>query len=348
MTKEKITSELFDFTGQSPKLEWCVAPLVPLGQLVFNVAQSSAGKSWYGEAIATCIAYGVPFLGLKTIEGDVLIIDQDTDKGTLERRLRRFGRYYGANPKHNFNLLSMKGLTLYDGSLQTAIQEHPKAVFILIDCLHSICSGIDLNSTKDMNTHLTGLKHTCLNSNRTIMVNHHISEKSEATVEDLMMGSSHKYSMGSSTINQQADAYYILAQSQNTNGKLRRISVRPIGKKEAIPLEPFTITLYDDNEEDSPVCFSNLVPYKPQKNSCSKDILQLFTLRKTPLTCKEIFDAQVQTYSQNEIRATLRILEADGALEKSTEAHNLFKYYLPKPPEGLTAKLESILHDTPK
>jgi len=348
MPNGNITSELFDFAGQSPKLEWCVEPLVPLGQLVFNIAQSSSGKSWYGESIATCIAYGVPFLNLKTIEGDVLIIDQDTPVETLKRRLRRFGTYYGLNPKHKVHLLSMQGLSLRDDSLQAAIREHSNVVFVLIDCLHSICSGIDPDSTKDMNTYITNLKHVCLQSNRTIMINHHISEKLEATIEDLMMGNSHKYSMGSSAINQQADAYYILAQSQNTNGRLRRISIRPVGKKESIPLAPFTITLYDDDNEGSPLYFGNFVPYKPQKNSCAKDILQLLMLRKTPLTCKEIFDAQGQDYPQNEIRATLRILETEGILEKSTEAHNLFKYYVARKKEGQSMKLESILHDTPK
>ena len=342
MSSDKIASELFDYTGESPKLEWCIDKLVPWGQLVFNVAQSHSGKSWYGEAIATCIAYGQPFLGLKTIEGDVLIIDQDTPVETLKRRLRRFGKYYGTTPKHKVYLLAMQNLCLRDGSLQAAVLDHPKTAFVLIDSLHAVCPGIDPDNTRDMMGNITKFKQTCLRPNCTIMFNHHISEKLDLSPNDLMTCNPHKLAMGNSSIIQQADAYYIIAQSQNMNGRLTKVSVRPVSKRDTIPIEPFTITLHDDDDDSSSVYFGNLVIYQAPKHSCAEDILQLFRLKKTPLTCKEIFDAQGQDYPQNEIRTTLRILEAQGLLTKSSEAHNLFKYDLSKERVGQTAKLGNL------
>lgn len=319
-----MKAEVFDFNCDIPETKWLVKDLIPLGQLVISVAQSGSGKSFYGEALATSIVYNKLFLGHATHDGDVLIIDQDTPTETLNYRLKRFGAEYGGNPKHKLFVSSMKNLSLTDGTLINTIKDHPSVVFVLIDSLHSIFGNLNPDSTKDMNK-LAEFKQVCVHPNITVMFNHHISEKVTLTADEFMTCEPRKLPMGSSTINQQADTYYILA-TPDTNGTLTSLYVRPVAKRVSIPSKTFITRFVDGNTNTAIFEYSG--DYQEPDNEVEGDIMVAFQTDETPIArdVKEVFEMLGGKHPEHIVRANLKQLATKGKLNWSVDRSKTKKY----------------------
>ena len=78
---------VFNFECEVKETTWLVEPIIPLGHLCVNLAQAGVGKSLLVESLAVHIVCGVPFCGFEIVEGDVLLIDQDTPQNVLYKRL---------------------------------------------------------------------------------------------------------------------------------------------------------------------------------------------------------------------------------------------------------------------
>lgn len=321
----------FDFDAKEEKTKWLVDGLYPLGQLLFNYAQAGIGKSLLGEALAVSIVYGQNFLTKQTMTGDVLIIDQDSPESEVKSRLKRFARFLNYERKHNLYLESMKGYTLDDGSLIKIINDYPSVILVLIDSLHSVCGKLNPN-TPDMAV-LATFKQKCLTGKKSIMINHHMSEKfGEYNGET---SNPRQASMGYSGINQQADTYYILTSpyKKEENSLLSMLNVVPCSKRIGIPQGKFTARLEDDidgnGEKTLNFCFGKyIVPY----TKCEEACLSLFT--DNPVygftrTVKEAYDDLQGLHSIQAVREALNSLALRGDLEQLSEIHNRFKYRLP-------------------
>ena len=315
----------FDFEAQTTAVEWAVEPLIPKGQLCLILAQAGVGKSLLVENLAVNSVYGLPFCGFKTIEGDVLLIDQDTPGDTLARRLLRFGQALGTEQKHKLFVKSMQGYSLHNGSLLSAIDNCPSANLVIIDCLHSVCGRLNPNYTSDMSL-WSRLKEHCLNNGqRTILLNHHISEKWELTLEDLMQNDTHRLSMGNSAIIQQADSYYIIG-ARAKEGKTEMLYVRPVSKRVSIELSPLMLRIVE-TEQGEIIYYDGI--YEPNLDQSEYDIITLFKEQKLERTVKEVYESMGHKHGEKAVRTALDSLEAKGKLLLSRHKANLFKYRLP-------------------
>lgn len=314
----------FDFKTEILETKWSVEPILPLGQLVFMLAQAGVGKSLVVESLAVHVMHEVPFCGFETKFGDVLIIDQDTPTNVLTKRLLKFSKAFENQPKHQLFVESMRGYSLSDGTLMTIIQDHPTAVLTIVDSLHSVVGRLNPN-TSDMNI-LAKLKSHCLSDNNTIIFNHHISEKINFTVEQLMTDNPHSFSMGNSAIIQQADSYYIIGASSE-NGITNKIYIRPIAKRASIRSTPLILQILQPSPDTERLEFSG--DYILNLDEVESDCLLLFKEYPSDRTVKEAYDDMGQKHGIGSIRKALSSLNQKGFLMLSRHKSNLFKYRIP-------------------
>jgi hypothetical protein len=313
---------------------WLVEGLVPNGHLCICLAQAGVGKSLWAESLAVHISSGVDFCHLKTRPSDVLIIDQDTPTKVLQKRLSRFFKGVSNIQTENSNknklfFESMNGYNFSDGTIFTLIKDHPTAKVVIIDSLFSVCGKLNPNSISDLNQALVKLKNECLTEDKVIIINHHISEKMpDASLEFLMTENPHVFSMGASSVIQQADTYYIIGASAE-NGMTNRIYLRPIAKRAPVNSIPKIFRLIQPEKDSERMEFDgewdgvNLAGEE-------RDVLMYF--RANPQDAKSVIDVYKDTghvHGETAIRKALQSLEKKGLLVLSKQRSNLFKYKLP-------------------
>ena len=97
-----------DFELEPPP--WLIDDWFPLGHRCMDTAPEGSFKTMLGCWIAVCVASGSPVFGRPTYQGNVLIVDEETPKSSLEYHLERFSRGVG----HDYRdlpiyVLSMEG-----------------------------------------------------------------------------------------------------------------------------------------------------------------------------------------------------------------------------------------------
>jgi RecA-family ATPase len=314
----------FNFDVEIPDTTWLVDGLIPMGHMCFLLAKAGVGKSLILECLGIHVIHARPFADKRTIEGDVLIIDQDSPTNVLSKRLIKFNAAMGDKPKHTLFVKSMKDYKLSDSTLTTVINDYPSAVLVLIDSLHSVCGKLNPNYTSDMNT-LAVMKSKVMSKNRTIIFTHHISQHEDSTLDTLMTGDTGHLAMGNSAIIQQADSYYIIGATAN-NGMTDRLYMRPVAKRESIPSKPVILRLIQvDNGEK--MIYDGM--YTEDMDSVQKDVITLFREQGTERTVKEIYEAMGHRHGETAVRKALASLDDAGKILMSKGQSNLFKYRLP-------------------
>lgn len=316
----------FDCDVALPETKWLVKDLVPLGHLCVLLAQSGAGKSFVLEALALHVAYKKDFCEFETSFGDVLIIDQDTPTDVLKSRLIRMSKTLGQKAANRIELASMEDYSLSNYTRLVNMINDVNAKLVIIDSLHSLCGGLNPNSTSDMSV-WAHIKSKCLNEDRTIIVSHHITEHLELSLADMMDGNKHISGMGNSTIKQQTDTEYILA-STIEDGRIGKIYLRPVAKRRAISQKPVCMRLIEPDDEKMIVEFNGY--WEADLSEVEQDCMLLITETNMEFSIKEVRDKMGNKYGEKAIRESLVSLERKGRLVMSRHKSNLFKYRLPR------------------
>lgn len=319
-------SELFDFNKAPEEARWLIEDFIPLGHLCVLLAQSGKGKSYLLEALALHVAFGIPFCGMKTNYGDILIIDQDTPIDVFDDRLIKMGKGLGLSPKYKVRCFNMRGYTLSTSTIADKIYEL-KPRLVIIDSMHSICGKLNPNKTSDMSV-LAKLKSQCLTKDTTIIIAHHVTEKTSYSIDDLMDNSAHISGMGSSAIKQQADTEYIMTSLiDDSEGKIKDIYVRPVPKRQAISPKVRVIKMLEP--EDGSMLFEFGGYYEPETSEEEQDLLLLLQSTGNEYTIIEALKALGGRYTEGSVRKAFKSLEKKNRVLLVRTKHNLFKYRLP-------------------
>jgi len=338
----------FNPSEQANKPSWLVKNFIMAHGLIDVFGQSYAGKTLFTEDLATCIVNKQSFLGMKTAHGNVLIIDQDTPTDKLTSQLQRFNRgvpiqpfdFTDTEPQSNLYIESMKGYSLttanqYAYSTLSGIIEkyietlHPK--LIVIDSLHGVCGGLDVNNTNDMNK-LSIFKNKIFGKypDTTIILNHHISEHKNFGFDEIMNMDTHGLSMGNSAIVQQADEILILAPKVFGSKKLVELGIRPVSKRQLIPIDPFIVELKEDKNSLS-FTFKNF--YTMPEPKINSEIITLFKnlskkSKKQSLTVNEVYEKLGGLHGIIRVRDAMHFLESEKKLRLITHKPYPFQYVL--------------------
>lgn len=99
-TPTRKTLPLFDLSalaGQPPAVrEWIVPDLIPANEITLFTGPGGAGKSLLAQQLATCLARGVPFLGMPVNPAKTLYVTAEDDTDELHRRQRNILAAVGA------------------------------------------------------------------------------------------------------------------------------------------------------------------------------------------------------------------------------------------------------------
>ena len=105
-------SDVFEIGHEEPPARtYRVAPLLAADEPTVFFGEGGSGKTWLALLLSMCIASGQPLAGLQPVAGKVLYIDYETNKETLERRIRMLARGMG---------ISYPSLLYYRGGLPLA------------------------------------------------------------------------------------------------------------------------------------------------------------------------------------------------------------------------------------
>ena len=102
--------------------------------------QSGSGKSYLALVWGQAIHHGVSVCGLRTIQGNVMLIDYETTKSKMRRRMRRVDSGLGVDGKPMMYIPASVPIAQMIEPLQGYIIQH-KVDFLVIDSLARACGG---------------------------------------------------------------------------------------------------------------------------------------------------------------------------------------------------------------
>ena len=102
--------------------------------------QSGSGKSYLALVWGQAIHHGVAVCGLRTIQGNVMLIDYETTKSMMRRRMRRVDAGLGIDGKPMMYIPASVPIAQMIEALQGYIDKH-KVDFLIIDSLARACGG---------------------------------------------------------------------------------------------------------------------------------------------------------------------------------------------------------------
>jgi len=125
--------------------------------------QSGSGKSYCAIMAGQAIQHGVPFCGLGTIQGNVLMVDYETTMVKMNKRLRRVDAGLQVSGDPFLYKTATVPIAQMVESLQTLILEE-NIDFVIIDSLARACGGsiTDEDGVNDMFEAIRSLDRACL------------------------------------------------------------------------------------------------------------------------------------------------------------------------------------------
>ena len=126
-----------DFTPDAPP--WLIEDWFPLGHRGMDTAPEGSFKTIMGCWISVCVASGMPVFGMSTYQGNVVMIDEETPKASLEYHIQRFCKGLGVQYRNlPIYVFSMEGFR-FDRSTKmkelTKLVDDINPVFIRMDSL---------------------------------------------------------------------------------------------------------------------------------------------------------------------------------------------------------------------
>ena len=306
-----MTDNIFIPNMKQEPVKWLVEGLIPVGDVGIVASQPGVGKSFLLEDLAISVAYGKPFLGMETRNGNVLIIDEDSPSNTLDRRLSKFSNYCKNDGKYNIYRHSKEGHTIK--TLPKLIASYSELKLVIIDCMVSITGEADIDRT----IHAVAIGNFMAEVKRkdmTVLIAHHISTHNDLSIEQAMTCFNPQgLVMNNTRIVSSCDTLYILA-SPDMDGKLKTLFVRPVARRTTINAEAFTATLIED-EQTLHFEYGKAIDIKGELGKDESRALSLFEDVGERLTVKEALGKSAQYFSDFTLREHLHSLEDKGYIE---------------------------------
>ena len=171
---EILTAANF-FEPQAP-IDWTVAGLISAGSVNVFFGEAGCGKTWALLDLAVCVADGAPWLGMATQQGPVLIIDEESGRRRLSRRMGDIMRGHGANDKTPIMATSLAAFDM--GNKEDYVHLYNLIIstgarLVIIDALADIMPGRDENAVKDTAPIFLSLRKIAEETQAAIVVIHH-------------------------------------------------------------------------------------------------------------------------------------------------------------------------------
>lgn len=165
-----------DALEPQPPVEWIIENLIAPGATQLWAGEGGSKKTWSLLDMAVCVAQGQDWLGMKTKQAPVLIIDEESGPRRMARRLGAVLRGHFAGPETPVHYVSLAMFNLSGGvdiEHLRDIVEQLGAKLVIIDALIDVMPGIDENAAGEVAPVFQGLRLIAEDFQCTIIVIHH-------------------------------------------------------------------------------------------------------------------------------------------------------------------------------
>jgi hypothetical protein len=160
-----------------PEIKWIIDKLFSTGSVNLIVGEGGSKKTWSVLDMAVCVAKGVKWLNLRTLQSTVLIVDEESGKNRLSRRLGDVMRGHDADESLPLAYVCLSGVTLREGSPDIAyllkLIKETQSKFVVIDALADVMLGADENSVKEVQPVFAALRKIADETQSALLIIHH-------------------------------------------------------------------------------------------------------------------------------------------------------------------------------
>ncbi len=163
------------FEPQAP-IEWTVDGLISEGSVSVVFGEPGCGKTWALFDLAVCVARGDAWLTMATKKGAVLIIDEESGRRRLSRRMGEVMRGHDAGPDTPIMGVSLAAFDLGSADDLAEIRAliiRNKIKMVIVDALADVMPGRDENAVKDTAPIFLSLRKIAEETQAAIIVIHH-------------------------------------------------------------------------------------------------------------------------------------------------------------------------------
>ena len=249
MEELKIQSLSSLINKQFPESKWLVEKLVPESGFVLMTAAPSSFKTWLALEISLCVADEKPlFNTFKTVQGNVLICDEESGDRMLQDRFKKLGVKNAENPwdEKPIYYLSRIGRQIDDSYVEELLAECKKrniklAIFDSLTRFHSARENDSVEMAKILNFF------KILNDNGiATLILHHNRKSSSGAYGGGNFGGGEMV-RGSSDILASCDIHL----STTVNKRDRKITIIQTKNRYMEEIKPFSVRLKVINENRS-------------------------------------------------------------------------------------------------
>lgn len=165
-----------------PPISWTIENLITAGSVNLFEGNPGSKKTWAFLDLAVCVSIGKDWLGRKTTQGTVLIVDEESGNTRLRRRISQVMR---GHLLHQDSIIPPLHWTSLDGlnigyeddveQLKKLIREID-AKLVIIDTLVNVMPGLDENSARDTQPIFKALRILADTLGTTFIVIHHLNK----------------------------------------------------------------------------------------------------------------------------------------------------------------------------
>lgn len=168
-----------DALQPQPPIDWLVDGLISAGSVNVFYGDGGSKKTWALLDMAVCVARGADWLNFKTKAGGVLIVDEESGKRRIMRRLGDVLRGHAADNQTPIYCTSLAAFNLCEpndiGELYNLIVSSG-ARLVIVDALADVMPGKDENSVKDVQPLFLALRRIAEETQAAIIIIHHSSK----------------------------------------------------------------------------------------------------------------------------------------------------------------------------
>ena len=168
-----------NFSEPQEPILWTVDGLISEGSVSVFFGEPGCGKTWALFDLALCVARGAPWLDMATKQGAVLIIDEESGRRRLSRRMNAILQGHDAGPDTPVMAVSLAAFDL--GNKEDYVHLYNLIIntgarLVIIDALADIMPGRDENAVKDTAPIFLSLRKIAEETQAAIIVIHHANK----------------------------------------------------------------------------------------------------------------------------------------------------------------------------
>ncbi|MDA1230305.1 MAG: AAA family ATPase [Planctomycetota bacterium] len=172
----------WDLIGKDTPLDLeVIEGILRIGEVANIIAATKVGKSWFALGLAIAVATGRTWMGLKTLKGNVLLIDNEMRSATLKHRIATVMTAMGIEPSADharLDVISLRGQFADIESLELELRKYNRDEFVLIilDAKYRAFGPLDENSNTDQTLFHNAVDKIAGDLNSAFMMVHHASK----------------------------------------------------------------------------------------------------------------------------------------------------------------------------